>query len=392
MSNYIIHRHMKKNDIHTISTKAFRVVDRLETDIREGKYRTGVLLPSEEELSRTYEVSRMTMRKSLGILSGKRPIERLPQGGTLVPRSEPAKETPPTGQSISTHRTERKPALAVIQSRASEGGNAKIFEGMQDYCEAHNLDFLFYLSPEGHDKTLDMLEHIQNLSIDGILIFPYPDEKYLAILNALTQKKFPIVSQLEVTGHSLNTVMSNDRMGYYQATTYLIEKYHRPVYHIKDPGEVFIGLERFEGYKQAMLDAEFGANLDHYIHQMEVGLTDPKFWGDEKAWFPGYHAARKLLPTLRMPASILCNNDFTACGVYRAAEELNLVIGKDLAVVGFDDIPMAKLLKPALTTVHCYPQKIGYQSAKLLHELIQGKVQSPVQIRIPVKLTVRESA
>lgn len=384
---------MATKESYTSPTKAFRVVGQLETDIHEGKYRTGTLLPSEEELSRIYEVSRMTMRKSLDILSEKRKIERLPQGGTLVPRGEAAAADTSAASTLpSTHQTGRALALAVIQSRASELGNAMIFDGMQKYCEAHHLDFLFYLSPEGHEKTLDMLQHIQDLSIDGILIFPYPDEKYLAILNSLIQREFPIVSQLEVKGLSLNTVMSNDQLGSYQATSYLINKYHRPVYYIRDPHEVVIGLERINGYNQAMREAGFGSKLDQFVHQMEIGLTDPAFWGDDKGWMPGYHAARKLLPALRPPASLLCNNDYTAYGVYRAAEELNLVIGKDLAVVGFGDIPMARLVKPAMTTVYCYPQRIGYQSAKLLHELILGKVRSPVHVRLPVKLAVRESA
>ncbi len=374
----------KKKDYHS-SHKARHVVSLLERDITRGKYQFGILLPSEEELSRTYDVSRMTLRKSLDILAQKRTLRRLPQGGTLVPGAG-------SGKPPAYPRTERKLALAVIQSRAGEMGNAKTFEGMQDYCEANDLDFLFYLFPEGHEKTLHMFQNIRDFSIDGILIYPYPDEKYLSILQKLIQQKFPIVSQLEVEGLTLNTVTSDDRMGYYRMTEYLIEKYRRPVYHLGDPFEEQIGLERFEGYKKAMIEAGFGSGLDQYIRWMDIGLTDPKFWGDDKGWLPGYYAAQKLLPALPRPATVLANNDYTAYGVYRAAGELNLAVGKDLAVAGFDDIPRAPLLVPALTTVHCFTQKIGYQSAKLLHELIQQKAQSPVHVRIPTKLMIRESA
>jgi LacI family transcriptional regulator len=81
-----------------------------------------------------------------------------------------------------------------------------------------------------------------------------------------------------------------------------------------------------------------------------------------------------------------------ARGVYQAAERRGLVIGRDIMVAGFDDIPMAKFLKPALTTLRQPRIKIGYEAAKLLHQIISKKISKPVHIHLPVELITRESA
>ncbi len=86
----------------------------------------------------------------------------------------------------------------------------------------------------------------------------------------------------------------------------------------------------------------------------------------------GYHAARALLTATRpRPTAILCFNDMTALGVYKAAAELNLQIPEDISVAGFDGLDLGEYVLPPLTTVSIRPERLGRQSAELLLSILR---------------------
>ena len=97
--------------------------------------------------------------------------------------------------------------------------------------------------------------------------------------------------------------------------------------------------------------------------------------------------------TLRLleahPTAIFCDDDILAGGVYLAARERGLRIPEDLSVVGFDDLPFARVFEPPLTTVAIDPEALGAGAFEVLLDLIGGR---PAESRVlPVELVVRES-
>ena len=85
-------------------------------------------------------------------------------------------------------------------------------------------------------------------------------------------------------------------------------------------------------------------------------------------------------------------NDYVARGVYRAAEELKLRIGRDVIIFGFDDLPLASCLECPLSSVRQPRREIGYEAARLLCNEIAGKVSRPVTRVLPVELVERKSS
>ena len=110
----------------------------------------------------------------------------------------------------------------------------------------------------------------------------------------------------------------------------------------------------------------------------------------QKMLLPG-KLIRPFLSGLKLPAGIVCANDYIAFGVYEAAIDLGLKIGRDLMVTGFSDLPFAARLEPPLTTVHVDYEKLGYQAAWLLHQLITGRITVPTRLLISAKLQQRMS-
>jgi LacI family transcriptional regulator len=360
----------------------------LAEDIRAGKFESGILLPAEETLAERYQVTRKTMRKSLAILSQHQPILKLPQGGAIIPGSGMAggKDTEPAA--------ERKVSIAAVWSSIPDGHQIEISEGIETYAREHEKVHLRTLfSAQGYKDAIHLLTHIEDSQWDGIIIEPYPDEDYLNAVKNLAEKNFPVVCvDRRIEGVPVSSVQVCNTAGMYRATRYLIDKFHCPVFLLSSKIEQSTLVDRYEGYRHAMGDSGYDQLIQPQTYEIKISETDPRYWPVEKKWLPGYLLAEEFLKHHAPPLSVVCANDNMARGLYEAAAKAGLAIGTDIAVVSFDDLPMAKLMKPALTTVHQPRNQIGYEAAKLLHRLILGKDKPPQHIQLPVELIVRESA
>ena len=100
--------------------------------------------------------------------------------------------------------------------------------------------------------------------------------------------------------------------------------------------------------------------------------------------------AEELLDENENPEAIVCANDEMASAVYRVCEKRGLKVGKDIAVTGFDDIPLASFLSPALTTVRQESHEMGEVAARLALTYLEGG-EVPTMTRIPVTVIQRNS-
>jgi DNA-binding LacI/PurR family transcriptional regulator len=102
-------------------------------------------------------------------------------------------------------------------------------------------------------------------------------------------------------------------------------------------------------------------------------------------------AARELLVGQDRPTAIYADDDLLAGGVYMAARELGLRIPGDVSVVGFDDLPFARVFEPALTTIRIDPETLGSAAFEVLEAAMTGAAEEPEARILPVELVVRES-
>ena len=100
--------------------------------------------------------------------------------------------------------------------------------------------------------------------------------------------------------------------------------------------------------------------------------------------------ALSLLDARDRPTAIYCDDDLLAGGVYLAARERGLRIPDDVSVVGFDDLPFARVFEPPLTTIRLDPEALGGEAFELLAVLMAGEPAPPGRI-LPVELVVRGS-
>jgi DNA-binding LacI/PurR family transcriptional regulator len=372
--------------------KARRLSQKILDDIDDGLFKRGELLPAENTLAGHYNVSRSTIRRAISYLSSQKKLQKLPQRGAQVPLHEQAlrsrgSDDRPNGS------TSRTITLAAVWAAVPNYHITKMREGMQRYALENDLDFRIFLSPKGHEQALDVLEHIQAHGVNGVAVLPYPGKQYHDLLERLCRDDFPLVSLISIEDLPISSVETDSFSSLYLTTHHLLERYRRPVYFLAMPEVDTVIRDRYCGYRKAMQDAGFtqGDIGEHTLVQKTTGY-DPEYWGEEKGWLPAFEVVDALLRRTDEPLSIACMNDGMARAVYKAAEKHGRTIGPDLAVTGVDDMPMASFLQPGLTSISSPPDLQGYEVAQLLHRTIEGKVDQPVHIQMPVELIERESS
>jgi LacI family transcriptional regulator len=107
----------------------------------------------------------------------------------------------------------------------------------------------------------------------------------------------------------------------------------------------------------------------------------------------GYAVAEHLLQGKARPTAIIAGNDLMAIGAMRAAREVGLVVGRDLSVIGFDDITLAEHAHPPLTTVRQPIYEIGRQVCRMLVQTLMGRPleEGGCQVLFEPELVIRES-
>lgn len=288
---------------------------------------------------------------------------------------------------------ERLGYVANLQARSLAGGHSQIIgllvpgldngyigeivRGIDEELARNDYDLMLYTTHRRLGKESEYVRMIVNGLTDGLLlIVPLIPSTYVDILH---QQNFPyvLIDQSE-TGDSSSVVNATNWQGAYDATRYLIELGHRRIGFISGMMEISSARERLEGYKTA-LD-------DHRIAYDEALVRQGDFWQPS-----GYAAAQELLRLERLPSAIFASNDLMAFGAMQAVHEAGLDIPGDISIIGFDDIPMASIVHPKLTTVHQPLDQMGRVAAKLLLEQIEDPRKPARHITLGTQLVIRDT-
>ncbi len=174
------------------------------------------------------------------------------------------------------------------------------------------------------------------------------------------------------------TIIDIDNVGGAQmAVEHLISLGHTRIAHLGGPTQRLAADHRLQGYRQALENA--GILYDESL----VLRCSPSIRG-------GLEFAMTILQE-KKPSALFCYNDLMAVGAMVACRQLDLNIPRDVAVVGFDDIAIASLVEPALTTVRVRQYDMGKLASELLLERLSGKEGSQDVVKFPVELIIRNS-
>jgi len=181
-------------------------------------------------------------------------------------------------------------------------------------------------------------------------------------------------------------VAADNLKGGYEATRHLIDLGHKRIGFIGVSLTRSVGLRRFRGYQEAL--TEHSLPVDEELIVGGNGSDQMPGYSTEEMGFAGMN---KLLRLKKRPTAIFARNDFTAIGALNAIKQAGLRIPGDIAVVGYDDIPLASHLTPALTTVRQPTREQGRLAAQFLLQRVEDRERPREERTFDCELIVRQS-
>jgi len=175
-------------------------------------------------------------------------------------------------------------------------------------------------------------------------------------------------------------VWTNNVEGAYLATSHLIRRERKRIALIGGLQGQMVSKSRLEGYRKALAESNIPFDEKLVIEPREV---------DEHG---GYIAMQELLHRNIDFDAVFCASDLRSIGVIKALRERNMEVPKDVAVVGYDDLPIASYFYPSLTTIRQPTYKVGVYAMQSLERLIRGETLRQPQKVFSSELIIRESA
>lgn len=228
------------------------------------------------------------------------------------------------------------------------------------------------------DLELESYRHtIRSRRVDGFIIVRTRCEDQR--IEYLRKVGFPFVS-FGRTDSKLDFpyVDEDSEHGMRLIIKYLVELGHQRIAVIAPPGDLEFSRYRLNGIRSQL--EELGMSYDDLV-VVEGDLTQRS----------GYEHAKELLARQHRPTAIVACNDLMAFGAMSAAQERGLVVGKDLSITGFDNIPMTEHSHPPLTTVNQPIYQIGSMVCEMLIKRIRGEAKEVEQILLTPSLVIRQS-
>ncbi len=273
-------------------------------------------------------------------------------------------------------------SIGVIRSRLTQGNFANPFfpaviQGISSVAYKHGLSLVLSTSNSFTHEDEECLNLLRQRRVDGVILLASHRQDQL--IPRLAEAGFPFVLIGRYEGSEVINWVNNDNTGdAKKAVSYLLGKGHRRVACLDGDPRYVVSADRLAGYHQAL--AEHGLEVDPALVEHSEFSVDG-----------GYRATQRLLQNGEFSA-IFAVDDLIAIGAMRALQERGVVVGEEVAVVGFNNTILGAYVQPALTSVHVPIYELGQIAVQMLTAQIYGSGTFPDQQMLQAQLVVRGSA
>lgn len=269
--------------------------------------------------------------------------------------------------------------IALVSSFYPQEFYSSFYYGMNNAAKAENITMPLYISNQEDDNLLELINSLINNALDGAMLFipTLKENEYKEILSNVPQN-FPIISLAPAFNPIIDTITFDSYRGGHLVASHLYERGYRKFGIITGPYNKNEALFRKNGFTD-FLNQKEDADL---VWQIE---GDYSFQFGKKAY--------KIYADLdNKPQAVFASNDYMGLGFSEQATKYGLKIPQDVAVAGFDDLPVCEYIHPPMTSVHTDFDIMGKKTFKLLNDKINNpQNQSGIQSVVPVSLSIRDS-
>jgi LacI family transcriptional regulator len=278
-------------------------------------------------------------------------------------------------------RAQKSYAIACIVPDITNAFFPAFLRGIQSVTEPHDYDLIIYDSHTSASKELHYARSLGCGHVDGAVavLFHRDDE----VVSALLEQGLHLVtfegSCPKMGSRQHDVVYVDNASAAREAVAYLIDLGHTRIGMLTGTEGTPPQRWRLQGYRAAL--------SDHGLILEDALVRNGDY--TEQA---GYAEMQTLLSLPERPSALFAANDLMAIGAMLAVQDAGLRIPQDIAIMGFDDIPAARLAHPRLTTVRQFQEKTGEQAARLLFDRLCGNPAKEVEfVEMPVEIVARQS-
>lgn len=268
--------------------------------------------------------------------------------------------------------------LPTTSPRFSDPFFSEFLAGIGNKASVFDYDILVLTRAPGESELQAYKKKVQSRQVDGFIIVR--TRRVDPRIDYLKQAGFPFVS-FGRTSDPLDFpfVDEDSEFGMRLVINHLVEQGHSRIACIYPPTELNFTTHRLNGVRNR-------------LHELQLSVREDWLLQGDLTQESGYELTNKLLDQSEKPTAIVCCNDLMAFGAMSAIQSRGLIVGRDVAVTGFDNIPMAQHSHPPLTTLTQPIYQIGSLVCEMLIKLIREEEIEQNQIILKPELIIRQSS
>ena len=276
-------------------------------------------------------------------------------------------------------RSKRTKTIALVLTDVTNPFWTTVARGVEDAASDQGFNMVLCNTDESETKQANYLTVLLEKRVDGILLVPaVSTAEPIELIHR--QGTHVVVLDRRVPCSQVDVVRCDSVGGAYQLTRLLLGLGHRRIAILSGPKDVSTAVDRVEGYCRAL--GEAGLDVDESL-----------IYYGEFIQSAGYEMMGRALSITPWPTAVFGANNFIAIGALRALREVGLSVPEDIALVTFDDLPLALLIDPFLTVATQPAYEMGRQATELLLARLSGQAPPDCQeIVLPTEIIVRQSS
>lgn len=330
--------------------KYFTLMEELKEKIISGRIQPGEKLPSENQFTVQYSLSRHTVRKALSLLEQEGYIEACHGKGTFC--------------SEKMRHMKKSRNIAVVTTYISDYIFPRLIQGMDNVLSEQGYSIILKNTGNSRQKEAKCLEELFQKDIDGLIIEPSKSQlscRHPGLYENLEKYQIPyifiqgIYTEMKDKPH----ILMDDARGGYLVTKYLLEQGHRRITGFFKADDIQ-GIQRHKGYVRALQEAGIPYDPDLVVW----------FHTEDRRSKPSM-MVKEMVKTGSLPHGIVCYNDQIAVQVIESLEDCGLQVPKDISVTGYDNSLYAQR-GTGITTIAHPQERLGEMAAELILEKING--------------------
>ncbi len=276
-------------------------------------------------------------------------------------------------------RSQRSQTIGLVVTDITNPFFAELAVTIETQLDNANYAVMLSNTLDNLEKQDRLLQAMRGHQVDGLLLCPAEGSAIETIETLkLWQMPFVLVARY-LAGSDADYAGADNVLGAEMAIDHLVQQGHKRIAFIGGATTSSARSDRLKGYQNAL--RRHGIPVEPAL-----SITSPVSRDG------GFDALNKLFALDTPPSAALCYNDVVAFGALLGLQAMNITPGGQFAIVGFDDIADAALVRPALTTVSIQPAAIGRSAIDLLLNRIESPREKHQQIILPPKIVVRQSS